>query len=63
MIKEFSSLSLKEKKVTNNFLPLELSKDLNIEYPSPQIQNLFKLNGTNNWSGKKKQKERKEKGK
>ncbi|KKN14409.1 hypothetical protein LCGC14_0996590 [marine sediment metagenome] len=63
MIREFPNLSLKEKKVTNNFLSLELSKNLKIKYPSPKVQDLFKLNGTNNWSGKKKQKERKEKGK
>ncbi len=62
-MKEFFGLSIKEKRIANNFLSLELSKHLRIGYPSPQIQNIFKLNGTHNWSGKKKQKERKEKGK
>ena len=63
MIRRFLGLSLKEKKIANNFLPLELSKYLKIKYPSQKIQNIFKLNGTNNWPRKKEQKERKEKGK
>ena len=62
-MKRFFDLSLKEKDIANNFLSLELPKHLKIEFPSPKIQNIFKLNGTNNWPRKKKQKERKEKGK
>ncbi len=63
MIKGFFGLSLKEKITANNFLSLELPKHFKIEFPSSKIQNIFKLNGTNNWPRKKKQKERKEKGK
>jgi len=56
MIKKIEGLTSKEKKVANQFLSLELPKNLNIKYPSQKIQNMFKLNGRLNNFRKKEQK-------
>ena len=54
MLKKINGLFLKERKIANDFLSIELPKYFKIRYPSQGIQNIFKLNVINNELRKKK---------